>query len=158
MSDASMGDDVYQPDAAEDEQDDVGILEPADTLVHRGVDEALDEGYSPPERPMGVEHYGVTADEQRRGESLDQRLAEEVPDENTAVGYGGTGGATEPEAAEGAEGEAQNQKEDPRSSRLLSPGEGTHEEHGGMVGTDAGIDGSAASAEEAAMHTTDDPT
>ena len=158
MSDASMGDDVYQPDAAQDQQDDEGVLDPADTLVDRGVAEALDEGYSPPERPLGVEHYGVTADEQQRGESLDQRLAEEVPDQNAAVEYGDPDGVPEPETAEGADGGLQDQEEDPRSGRLIAPGEGVHEEHDGMVGADAGIDGSAASAEEAAMHITDGPT
>src|SRR3954464_9462208 len=81
MSDTFMGDDVYQPDPDESELDDTGVLDEEDTLLDRGVDDALDEGYSPPERPLGAEHYGVTADEQRRGESLDQRLAEEVPDD-----------------------------------------------------------------------------
>ena len=51
MTDAAMGDDV-PPDAAEDEQDDTGVLDPQDTLLDRGVDQALDEGYSPPERPL----------------------------------------------------------------------------------------------------------
>jgi hypothetical protein len=45
---------------------------------------------------------------------------------------------------------------DRRSGRLLSPGEGAHGEQDGLVGTDVGIDLSAASAEEAAVHLTPD--
>ncbi|QMU76720.1 hypothetical protein GXW83_14205 [Streptacidiphilus sp. PB12-B1b] len=142
--DDAWGDEVYQPDPTEEEQDDVGLLDPEDSLLDRGVDQALDEGYSPPERPRGVEHYGITADEQQRGESLDQRLAEEVPDDNQA-----TEQDDDPGDDDGYVG-------DRRSGRLLSPGEGAHEEHDGMVGTDVGIDGSAASAEEAAVHITPD--
>ncbi|MFR9793512.1 hypothetical protein ACL07V_33385 [Streptomyces sp. MB22_4] len=47
-----------------------------DTLDHRGGDDVLDEGWSPPEKPWGVEHTGVTASERQRGESLDERLFE----------------------------------------------------------------------------------
>jgi len=32
------------------------------------------------ERPHGVEHFGTTATEQLEGESLDDKLAEELPD------------------------------------------------------------------------------
>ncbi|MHA6764191.1 DUF5709 domain-containing protein [Streptacidiphilus sp. PAMC 29251] len=151
MSDETMGDDVYQPDPGADQIDDSGVLDPEDTLLDRGVDEALDEGYSPPERPLGAEHYGITADEQRRGESLDQRLAEEVPDNDPGDGDDlGDSSDTDGELRDGEVGDA-------RSGRLVAPGEGAHDEHDGMVGSDVGIDGSAASAEEAAMHITDDP-
>lgn len=150
MSDESMGDDVYQPDPGADGVDDSGVLDPEDTLLDRGVDEALDEGYSPPERPLGVEHYGITADEQRRGESLDQRLAEEVPEYDPGDDDDlGDVSDTDGELRDGEVG-------DLRSGRLVAPGEGAHDEHDGMVGSDVGIDGSAASAEEAAMHTIDE--
>ena len=155
MSDETMGDDVYQPDPGEDTVDDSGVLDPEDTLLDRGVDEALDEGYSPPERPLGAEHYGITADEQHRGESLDQRLAEEVPDDSFDADEGDDGlGDTSDTDGELRDGEVGGN----RSGRLVAPGEGAHDEHDGMVGSDVGIDGSAASAEEAAMHITDDPT
>lgn len=73
------GDDVYQPDGSEI-QDDAGLLDAEDTLESDGVADPLDRGWSPPERPWAVEHYGVTAAEQHEGETLDQRLAEELPD------------------------------------------------------------------------------
>jgi hypothetical protein len=34
----------------------------------------------PTDRPLGVEKFGTTADEQLAGESLDQRLSEELPE------------------------------------------------------------------------------
>lgn len=73
------GDDVYQPDGSEI-QDDAGLLDAEDTLVADGVTDPLDRGWSPPERPWAVEHTGVTAAERLRGETLEQRLAEELPD------------------------------------------------------------------------------
>src|SRR6478735_6508459 len=55
-------------------------LQPGDTLDDRGVDDILDEGYSPPERWSVLEKFGNTAEEERNGETLDQKLAEEEPD------------------------------------------------------------------------------
>ena len=45
--------------------DDETQLQPGDTLIDRGVDDVLDEGYSPPERPRGSLAYGTTAYEIR---------------------------------------------------------------------------------------------
>lgn len=39
-----------------------------------------DEVVDPPEHWSGVTKFGISADEERAGETLDQRLAEEVPD------------------------------------------------------------------------------
>ncbi len=41
---------------------------------------ALDRGIEPTDRPLGAEKFGTTQAEAEQGESLDQRLAEEVPD------------------------------------------------------------------------------
>src|SRR5665647_2776477 len=60
-------------------------LQQEDTLDDRGVEDLLDEGYSPPERPRGVDAFGTTAAEQRQGESIEQRVAHEVPDPANAV-------------------------------------------------------------------------
>src|SRR5690606_20926515 len=46
----------------------------------RGLDDPLDEGYSPPEKWAAGQGYGNTPLEESRGESLDQRLDQEVPD------------------------------------------------------------------------------
>ncbi|MFF5184303.1 DUF5709 domain-containing protein [Streptomyces sp. NPDC000345] len=146
------GDDVYQPDAS-DIQEDTGLLDAEDTLVDDGVADPLDRGWSPPERPWAVEHSGVTAAERRQGETLDQRLAEEMPDLAAPDGDGlGDCDGTDGELLDNEVGAA-------RSGRLVAPDEGTHEdEESALVATDVGIDGAAASAEEAAMHIVDEDT
>ena len=63
--------------------DDEDQLQPEDTLDDGDLDDVLDRGYSPPDRPpRGYDDYPTEA-EMRRGESLDERLSEEVPDVDT---------------------------------------------------------------------------
>ncbi|WP_035844842.1 DUF5709 domain-containing protein [Kitasatospora azatica] len=144
--DALMGDEVYQPDGSE-VQDDIGPLESADTLVERGLESALDEGYAPPEYPLGVTHWGTTAAEQRGHESLDRRLAAELPEVAASGGdgvgdtYGTDGEPIDPEAGEA------------RTGRLVAAADARSD----VLARDVGICGGAATAEEAAMHTVDDP-
>jgi hypothetical protein len=145
MGDERMGDDVYQPD--NEEQADAAPLDLEDALDERDYDDILDEGYSPPEKPLGATKTGITAAEQREGESLDERLAQEVPDvgadETDDIGdlSEGDGEPIDPEAG-GA-----------RSGRLVAPDEGAHEDSDkDLIAYDVGIDAGAASAEEAAMH------
>ena len=148
VGDEVMGDEVYQPAGPEGREDE-GILDPQDTLVERGSD-PHDEGWSPPERPLGVEHGGTTVREQREGESLDQRLSEERTDP----------AAAEPTDADdvgdlpAGEGEPlDDEVGDDRAGRLVAPDEGAHEDaEKDMLAEDVGIDGGAASAEEAAVH------
>jgi hypothetical protein len=148
-ADFGMGDDVYQPDGSEIGEDG-GPLDPEDTLDDRGVDEALDEGYSPPERPLAVEGTGTTADEQRSGDSLDDRLRREVPDDRLPDGDGlGDNPDSDGELLDDEVG-------DRRSGRLVGPDEGAHSRMDGVSGEDIGIDGGAASAEEAAVHVVPD--
>nr|WP_202436875.1 DUF5709 domain-containing protein [Streptomyces sp. SID5910] len=144
------GDDVYQPDGSE-QREDTGLLDGEDTLEYDGVEDPLDRGWSPPERPWAVEHTGVTAAEQHRGETLEQRLAEEQPDPRAPDGDGlGDSEGTDGELLDDEVGAD-------RSGRLVAPDEGTHEdEEPALVARDVGIDGAAASAEEAAMHVVDE--
>src|SRR3954452_18803637 len=60
--------------------DDEDQLQAEDTLNDRGVDDVLDEGYSPAEKWSAGEGFGTTADEALQGENLDQRIAQEEPD------------------------------------------------------------------------------
>lgn len=82
----------------------------------------------------------------RQGESLDQRLAQETPDveppEGDEIGDqpGGDG-----EPAEEVAGEA-------RAGRLAPTDQATPRPRTDVTAQDVGIDGGAASAEEAAMH------
>ncbi|MFE1847790.1 DUF5709 domain-containing protein [Streptomyces sp. NPDC059515] len=148
-----MADDAYQPTGSNEEQEDAAPLDMQDALGERTYDETLDEGYSPPEKPLGVTKYGTTAAEQHDGESLDQRLAQEVPDTPGQAGDGvgdlpgGEGEPVDPEAGTG------------RAGRLVAPDEGVREDTTKeTVAEDVGIDGGAAGAEEAAMHVVEDGT
>jgi len=125
---------------AGDKSEQLDQMEPRRSLLDRGVDDPLDEGYSPPENYSPEVRIGDT-------ETLDQRLAEEVPDDNLLP----------EEAAEQAELEDDylDDKEvgTERAGRLLDPNEGIGEDvDSELFGEDAGIDGAAASAEEAAVH------
>jgi hypothetical protein len=123
--------------------DDENQLQAEDTLNDRGVDDILDEGYSPPERWSAGEGFGTTADEALEGETLDQRLAQEEPEPDPY--------AEEDENVGGPEVGGE------RSGRLVAPDEGAHEDsEKDLVAEDIGIDGAGASAEEAAVHVVDD--
>ena len=142
--------------------DDEDQLQPEDTLDDRGVDDLLDEGYSPPERPRGVDAFGTTLAEQQQGESLEQRLAHEEADPANALEdpleYSDMVGGDDPDAIAAeddflGDGEVGGR----RSGRLLAPDEGAHEDtESDMVADDVGIDGGGSSAEEAAMHIVED--
>jgi hypothetical protein len=115
--------------------DDETQLQPEDTLDDRGLEDVLDEGYSPPEHEPAHLRHGMTREEQREGETLDERLAEEEPE-------------VDPYADVNDYGEA-----DPRAGRLIAPDEGLGEDaEKDEVAEDVGIDGAGASAEEAAVH------
>lgn len=128
----------------DDRSEELDQLQPEDTLVDRGVDDVLDEGYSPAERWSPGEGFGTTAEEALQGETLEQRLAQEEPepdplaDENLEILDDGEVGAV-------------------RSGRLVDPGGGSGEDVvSELYGEDVGIDGAAASAEEAAVHLIED--
>ncbi len=148
MPDAAMGDEVYQPSAS-DPQDNPDDLDMEDALDEPGLDEILDEGYSPPERPYAVNGVGTTAREQHDRESLDQRLSEEVPDITAPDGDGigdQPGGDGEP-----IDGDAASE----RAGRIVGADEGVPRlSSNDIVARDVGVDGGAASAEEAAVHLT----
>ncbi|AZM58415.1 MULTISPECIES: DUF5709 domain-containing protein [unclassified Streptomyces] len=153
MGSEPMADDAYQPTGSNEEQEDAAPLDMQDALDERTYDDTLDEGYSPPEKPLGATRYGTTAAEQHDGESLDQRLAQEVPDPSAPAGDdvgdlpGGEGEPVDPEAGSG------------RAGRLVAPDEGARTDTTKeTVAEDVGIDGGAAGAEEAAMHVVEDGT
>ena len=100
-------------------------LQSEDTLVDRGVDDVLDEGYSPVDRPYIVDRQGLAA-----------RLSSEVPDTAAAEQDSGTGDENRM---------VDEEVGDARSGRLVANEDDT-------IATDVGIDGGAASAEEAAVH------
>ena len=163
MSD-QPGRESIEDDIASYSVDDEGQLQPYDTLEQDDVADELDRGYSPPEKPRGVDAFGTTVEEQRQGENLEQRIRQEEPDPNTAYGAPeNESGLDEEEDRVGGDDPDSIAAEDDfigdaevgdmRAGRLVAPDEGAHEDvDHEMVGRDVGVNGAAASAEEAAMH------
>jgi Family of unknown function (DUF5709) len=140
------------PAAGEYSGDDDNQLQPEDTLIDRGVDDMLDEGYSPPEQPYGTSAFGPTP-------SLDQLLAEEEPDPASRLNVW----LDEDErlGSDAAERQAEfpesNEAGGVRSGRLVAPDRGFGDDtEADLVAEDVGISGGAASAEEAAVHIIDE--
>ncbi|MBB4909527.1 DUF5709 domain-containing protein [Actinophytocola algeriensis] len=126
----------------DDIDSDSDLLPSADTLVDRGVEDVLDEGYSPAERPsdFSTEH-----------EALDARLSRELPEGGPEDGDGlGDASDTDGELYDDEVGVA-------RSGRLVAEDEGASADADAhLYARDVGIDGAAASSEEAAVHVVPD--
>src|SRR5215207_2647986 len=121
--------DVYDDD---DRSEQLDQLEPERSLDDRGVDDPLDEGYSPPEKPSAAMRHGDR-------ETLDERLDAEEAD----VSSDDLGNDFLDDGEVGGE----------RAGRLVEPNQGIGPDNEkDLIGDDVGIDGAAASAEEAAMH------
>jgi Family of unknown function (DUF5709) len=106
------------------------------------LEDELDRGTAPPDRWSTGQGFGNTAYEEATGESLDQRVAQEEP---------------EPDPYDAAEDDDEDLDDaevgDERAGRLVDPDAGLGEDtEKDMVADDVGIDGAAASAEEAAVH------
>ncbi len=152
--------------------EDYSTQEPADSLTGEPGepgDDPLDRGVVPPE------HWSSVIRNADDPESLDQLLAEEEPDpaldfdeddededgvpEGSAAGRNAADGEDddEDEADEYVDGLLLDDGPDPRAGRLVAEDEGAHpDDEEDLVATDVGIDGGAASAEEAAIHVVDD--
>lgn len=117
-------------------------LQPDDSLIYRGVDDVLDEGYIAPDNWSPAMGFGNTAEEMRQGETIAMRVKQEEP-ERRPTDDGDWNPRAEPREV-GKE----------RAGRLMAvhgPGGGDH-----SLGIDVGYSGGAASAEEAAMHVISD--
>ena len=129
-----------------------GVLEPQDTLDQLdGVEDVLDTGWSPAERPWAVADWGTTEREELAGESLAGRLSREVPERQVLDGDG-LGDATD------TDGELiDDEVGDRRAGRLLEGDGGWRDVEPELHAVDTGIDSGAFSAEEAALHVVADP-
>jgi hypothetical protein len=145
--------------------EDYEVLDSTDTLDGAPGDDPLDRGVVPPERWSAGIRYGTTAEEQEEGESLDQLLAEEEPDDTLELTEDELEDDDEDEedveesdaeddaGDEDVDGLLLDDGPDPRAGRLVAEDEGAHpDEEEDLVASDVGIDGGAATAEEAAMH------
>jgi hypothetical protein len=116
-----------------EESEQLDQLEEQRTLVDRGVEDPLDEGYSPPERYSQLIREG-------EHETLDERLEDEIAE-------------PDPYAPQEEEILDDGEVGEERAGRLVEPNEGIGPDvESDLVGMDVGIDGGAASAEEAAVH------
>jgi len=140
--------------------EDYEVRDASETLDGNPGDDPLDSGVIPPQHWSAGMRYGTTAEEQEEGESLDRLLAEEEPDESAFDPDGDVPesfGVDEDDADEYLDGLLLDDGQDPRAGRLVAEDEGAHaaaEED--LVARDVGIDGGAATAEEAAVHVVED--
>ena len=135
----------YGDDPAEDD----GVLDPSDSLDGDDLrSDVLDTGIDAGEGYRGATRFGTTAEEERRGESLEQLLDEEEPEV-----------VADDEWTDEDSPRDDDHTSDPRSGRLVTPDEGAHgDEETDAVAFDVGIDGGGAAAEEAAVHVIDEDT
>ncbi len=156
-----------QQDSISDDLSTYGVdaedqLQPEDTLIDEGVEDVLDKGYSPPDVDRVSGMVGLTATEQREGETIEQRIRQEIPDPDSAYGApddesgmaADSVGGDDPDAIPAEQdwlGDAE--VGDERAGRLVAPDEGAAPDaEAGLVGDDLGVDGGDASPEESAMH------
>lgn len=119
--------------------DDDDQLSQEDTLIDRGVDDVLDEGYSPPDKWR----------EPRDHETLDELLSEEEPDPAMQLDDESDDPSTDFSD--------DDEVGDRRAGRLVAPDDGVNpDDESELLASDVGIDGAGASAEEAAVHVIDD--
>ncbi|QLQ34982.1 DUF5709 domain-containing protein [Micromonospora robiginosa] len=142
MSDTGQTTDEWN--VAEDD----GVLDASDTLDD-SVGDPLDTGIAAADHWTAANRFGTTAAEERAGDSLAHLLAQEEPDVDPY--------------AEPAEDEDElirrGYEREARTGRLVADDQGFGEDQqADSVAWDVGIDGGAASAEEAAVHLVDDPS
>lgn len=137
-----------------DDEQEPGLLRSSEEFDEDEIGDYLDTGYSPAERPLAVNDWGVTERESHGHESLSKRLARESGDDDRRRFEGdGLGDAsdTDGEIIDDEVGAV-------RAGRLAS---GDADVTGIALGNDeywardVGIDGGAASAEESAVHIID---
>lgn len=156
--------------------DDLGVysvdpedqLSPGDTLDDGG--DPLDRGYLPPDRLHGSTAYGVTAREQFDGETIDQRIRQELPDPYTAYGAphqesrwadlvddgSEDDGMVGSDDAEKVRAQLREDEETPhRVGRIVAPDEGLTEDRDAELVANEGSATSWDTAEESAMHYVD---
>lgn len=135
--------------------EDYQVEDSADTLDGAPGDDPLDRGVITPERWSSAMRFGSTPSEQESGESLDQLLAEEEPEITAEIDDERPEDIAEDEDAadEDIDGLLLDDGPDPRAGRLVAGDEGADgDQEPDLLAHDVGIDGGAATAEEAAVH------
>jgi hypothetical protein len=139
--------------------EDYTVLDANDTLDGNPGDDPLDQGVVTPDRWSAGVQYALKGEEE--SESLDELLAEEEPDDDLD--------SDDESWDENATGQdvrrySRDETADDRSGRLVTTDQNLYDDddvadddESELVARDTGIDGGAASAEEAAVHVIDDP-
>jgi len=125
---------------------DYETLDSSDTLDGAPGDDPLDRAVVPPE------HWSAAIrGDSATGESLDELLAEEEPDQTPGADWSADSDS-DPDLDESGWDEAGD-----RAGRLIAPDGGHHvRRQAQLLAHDVGPDGGGASAEEAAVHITED--
>ena len=151
-------------DPRKHESEDLGdyeVLDANDTLDGNPGDDPLDRGVATPDRWSAGVQYALKGEED--SESLDELLAEEEPDETVGDDEESW---DENETSADVTRLERDDDPDPRAGRLAATEADVYGsddddvlavQDGELLATDTGIDGGAASAEEAAVHVIDDP-
>lgn len=134
-----MSENIGQFDEGEDNLEQ---LQASDTLLDRGVADVLDEGIIAPDQWSPAQGFGNTPAEMRQGETLEMRVKQEEPE--VSPPEDGPWNPTGESREVGRE----------RAGRLVDArhGDAGVDTEGESIAFSVGIDGGAASAEEAAMH------
>jgi hypothetical protein len=120
------------PEPVEGSPEDEGIPDHGGPAPGKQATGDQQEGLLPPgDEPRAAEGFGTTAEEQREGESLDERLNDETPDRN----------AEEPQ----------------HIGRLVEPGSGLTDQEKDEIAEEAEDDRAGLSAEEEAMRDEEEP-
>jgi hypothetical protein len=144
--------------------EDYEVRDASETLDSNLGNDPLDAGVIPPQHWSAGMRYGTTAEEEEEGESLDRLLAEEEPDndgfdeiDDEVPETSGSDEGDENAGDEYVDGLLLDDGKDPRAGRLVAEDEGAHSvSEADLVARDAGVDGGAATAEEAAVHVVKD--
>lgn len=151
------------PDSRDESPDieDNQVLDASETLDGDPGDDPLDQDVVAPERWSAVIRLELAETEQQSDATLDELLAEEEPDLSFDANDQADENATEDDVRRYLTALGP----DPRAGRLAAEDEEAYDcAEAGLIATDdlvardEGIDGGAATAEEAAMHVIDDDT
>ncbi|GAA3609631.1 DUF5709 domain-containing protein [Marihabitans asiaticum] len=139
---------------------DPGQLQPEDTLDGELGSDVLDTGYTADDRPRGDEGWGRV--EPDHHDSIEDRIAQEEADPASAYGAPDNESGMDRERIGGDDPDAIDADDDwlgdgevgdERAGRLVAPDQGDgNDTEDEAWGRDVGVDGGAASAEEASMH------
>ena len=141
--------------------EDYEVLDANDTLDGNPGDDPLDRGVVTPDHWSAGVQYALKGEED--SESLDELLAEEEPDDTVDDDEESW---DENETSADVTRLERDDDPDPRAGRLAATEADVYGsddddvravQDGELLATDTGIDGGAASAEEAAVHVIDDP-